>query len=138
MNTTPRQAALERATQIRIKWAAYADGQDWIDDLRWLCDAFEQAAPEGEPKRNYSPDEFPTPQGPRCSACGELWSHHGNPNRCPRQELADARAAIREAETVIKNLTKRLIDADNAANLDAAEAWSFRSAVVAALKEGKE
>jgi hypothetical protein len=54
---------------------------------RWLAEfaAVEQAAPERA----------------RCSACGELWSHHGNPNRCPRQELADACAAILEADAML-------------------------------------
>ena len=109
---TLRQAALERATQIRIKWAAYADGQDWIDDLRWLCDAVEQAASEGNP--HCRPENHP-------DDC--------EPNEI--RDLADAYAAIREANALVKRLIV------NGFSANRYKAWLALPAVSQALKEGK-
>ena len=121
---TPRQAALERlyaavkaverfrdGTDVDYPLGAYSERErELVEVQASALAAVEQAAPER----------------PRCSACGELWSHHGNPNRCPRQELADARAAIRLADELITpdTVSERL-----------RERWLRMPAVVAALKE---
>jgi len=81
-----RAALLERLCEViaEVPDGMYPEPLAW-ERIKAAYVAVEQAAPERA----------------RCSACGEPWSHHRNPNRCPRQELADACAAILEADAML-------------------------------------
>ena len=115
---TPRQAALERLNDtVRVLAEDYpALSNTRLENILTAFAAVEQAAPEGY----------------RCPGC-VAW---GEKHTIQLFQLADARAAIREAAQIIKDRTELMCEtADDP--LPDVRAWLTRLAVVAALKEKK-
>ena len=126
---TPRQAALERQAERYVsdwmpEWVGTMAGQRAAHMVVKALAAVEQAAPEGQ----NIPTIFPL---------GSIGASTQPPAPSISPDLADARAAIREAEIIINDLSKRLLKLDDGQNLDCAENWLALPVVVATVSGGE-